>query len=114
MVNEGPQQPVHMALLATVFLLREVEASTARSDACALDSEKQEITWRLPSSKSDHMALGVSRCLGCLCGVEGFCCPYHLALEHMSWLTQQQCHLEEGCPLIPYGFGTTCWQDGGR
>ena len=39
-----------MALLASIFLLREVEVSTARSDAWTLDYEASELTWNLPAS----------------------------------------------------------------
>ena len=36
-VTNGPQQPVAMALLATIFLLREVEVSTAVAAAWKFD-----------------------------------------------------------------------------
>ena len=72
--------------MATIFLLREVEASTALASAWTFDSEAMEITWLLPGPKSDHMALGVQRSWPCLCGLDNFFCPYHLALEHWAWL----------------------------
>ena len=50
LVDNGPQQPVVMALLASIFLLREVEVSTARSGAWTLDYETSELTWNLPAS----------------------------------------------------------------
>ena len=40
-----------------------------------------------PSSlKSDPDALGVRRTLGCLRGVPGFPCPFHIAALHLAWL----------------------------
>ena len=32
------------------------------------------------------MALGVQRSWPCLCGLDNFFCPYHLALDHWAWL----------------------------
>ena len=78
---------MHLALLATIFLLREVEASTALASAWTFDHEALELTWLLPGSKTDHMALGVHRSWPCLCGLENFFCPFHLAIEHWAWLT---------------------------
>ena len=69
LVPQGPQHPVSMALLASIFLLREVEASTALAAAWTFDHETLEISWMLPGSKSDHMALGVSRTWSCPCGL---------------------------------------------
>ena len=89
LVTGGPQQPMHLALLASLFLLREIEASTALSDAWSIDHEKCEVCWKLPASKTDHLALGVSRKLGCFCGSAMEACPYHLACEHLDWLTAQ-------------------------
>ena len=69
LVNGGPQHPVVLALLATMFLLREVEASTSVAAAWRFDHSRLEISWNLPGSKSDHMALGVTRSWPCLCGL---------------------------------------------
>ena len=106
LVTGGPQQPVHLALLSCAFLLREVEASTAKANAWTFDHDRSELSWMLPTSKSDPMALGISRCLGCLCGVEDFCCPYHVALDHWSWLRLQPCFRKPDCPLFPTALGT--------
>ena len=51
------------------------------------DHEALEISWLLPGSKSDHVALGVTRSWPCLCGLENFFCPYHLTTSHWAWLT---------------------------
>ena len=43
LVEMGPGNPVVFSLLATIFLLREVEASTARVSAWSFDDEAQEL-----------------------------------------------------------------------
>ena len=86
LVPAGPLAPAHMAFLASIFLLRVIEASTATTSAWMLDDEAIELTWSLSASKTDQMALGTKRNWGCLCDLPGFFCPYHLAVEHMQWL----------------------------
>ena len=61
LVTNGPQQPQHLAILATIFLLREVEASVAKLSAWTFDLELLELTWNLPGTKTDPKALGVPR-----------------------------------------------------
>jgi hypothetical protein len=55
--------------------------------AWSFNHDTAELTWLLPSGKSDHLALGTRRTWGCLCELPGFGCPYHIALEHWSWLS---------------------------
>ena len=100
-------QPMHLALLSTLFLLREVEASTSNISAWTLDHSDMEISWNLPGSKTDPMALGTTRTWGCLCELPDFACPYHLAKEHMQWL-QQRWPLRAGgdAPLFPTECGS--------
>jgi hypothetical protein len=86
LVTGGPHNPMHFTLLACIFLLREVEAANALISAWTFNHASSELTWLLPSGKSDHLALGTRRTWGCLCEVPGFGCPYHIALEHWSWL----------------------------
>ena len=61
LVTNGPQQPVTMALLASIFLLREVEVSTAVAVAWSFDHENLEISLNLPGSKSTIWPL---ECIG--------------------------------------------------
>jgi hypothetical protein len=86
LVDGGPHSPMHFTLLACIFLLREVEAANALTSAWSFNHEAREITWLLPSGKSDHLALGTRRSWGCLCELPGFGCPYHIAHEHWLWL----------------------------
>ena len=71
-MRNGPQHTVRFALMATIYLLREIEASTALASAWTFDHETLELTWLLSSSKTDHMALGVRRSWACLCGLDHF------------------------------------------
>ena len=75
LVDGGPMQPMHLALLSTLFLLREVESGTAKVAAWSFDHKDQEISWNLPGSKTDPMALGTTRTWGCLCELPNFACP---------------------------------------
>lgn len=85
LVPGGPHAPFHFAKLASIFLLREVEAANTLVSSWSFNHEAQELTWLLPASKSDHLALGTRRTWGCLCDVPGLCCPFHVALSHWTW-----------------------------
>ena len=82
----GPCNPYHMAILATLFLLREVEVTTARVSSWKISVADKELTWHLPGSKTDHMALGVERTLPCFCGLDSIPCPSHIPMDHLQWL----------------------------
>lgn len=103
-VRGGPQAPVHLALLASIYLLPEVEASTATVSAWDLDAVDMELTWSLLFSKTDRLALSTKRTWGCLCGLEGFFCPYHLAREHLDWLRSTS-SATPASPLFPTDAG---------
>ena len=106
LVTNGPQQPIVMALLATIFLLREVEVSTSVAAAWRFDHACLEVSWNLPGSKSDHLALGVSRTWPCLCGLDNFFCPYHTAVAHWKWLLASSSFTSpEATPLFPTTSG---------
>jgi hypothetical protein len=102
LVSGGPHGPIHMALLATMFLLREVEVSNSLISAWSFNVPELELTWHLPSSKSDSAALGTSRSWGCLCGLDSVCCPFHVALQHITWLKASPFFaLDRDTPLFP-------------
>ena len=106
LVDGGPMQPMHLALLSTLFLLREVEAGTAKVSAWSFDHADLEISWNLPGSKTDPVALGTSRTWGCLCELRDFACPYHLAVEHSQWLLEHPTLRSDGdAPLFPTACG---------
>ena len=105
LTNDGPQHPVRFTQLATSFLLREIEASTTVCGSWSFDDEAKEFTWLLPGSKSDHLALGVSRTWPCICGVRTLACPYHLAKAHLEWLEASEHPTCPRAPLFPTTVG---------
>ena len=105
MVESGPCCPLTFTLLAIIFLLREVEASTSRVSAWTFDEDLKEVTWNLPGSKSDHKALGVKRTWPCICGHMAVPCPYHLAKHHMDWLEASHYSSDPDAPLFPNAKG---------
>ena len=52
---------MHLAILSTLFLLREVEAGNAMVSPLTIDHESMEVAWAFTSLKSDPMALGTTR-----------------------------------------------------
>lgn len=101
----GPLHPVRTAILATLFLLREIECSTAVLSSWSFDKTRLEFTWLLPSSKTDHLALGVSRTWPCMCGLPGLGCPYHLARAHRRWLRSSSLYFGPDTPVFPRADG---------
>ena len=69
-----------------MFLLREIELSAARYEDITLDLEELEVTWQLPSSKTDSEAKGTSRTWGCICGHVVLPCPFQMMWQHVEWL----------------------------
>ena len=78
-VEAGPSSPREALLLGSIFLLREIEIAASRVCHLSFDHAAHEVTWSLSCSKTDPMALGVSRTWGCLCCCPTLPCPYHLA-----------------------------------
>jgi hypothetical protein len=51
LVVGGPHGPFHFAKLASIFLLREVEAANAVASSWAFNHAAMELTWLLPASR---------------------------------------------------------------
>ena len=101
LVNGGPFNPVVFTILASIYMLREIEASTAVVGSWTLSDDPQELVWLLPASKSDHLALGVRRAWPCICGHAQVPCPYHLAANHISQLADAGFDTADEAPLFP-------------
>jgi hypothetical protein len=101
LVTGGPAGAKAMALLASMFLLREVEVSLACISAWTFAPLDLELSWHLTSSKSDPLALGTTRTWGCLCGVDSLPCPYHVARSHLAWLSASGFSTADDSPLFP-------------
>ena len=98
---DGPHHPQVFAILASIFMLREIEASTALIGAWTVTHDPPELSWLLPSSKSDHLALGVRRTWPCVCGHAVVPCPYHMASKHLVWLATSGFANGADSPLFP-------------
>ena len=80
----GPTWPGRTFVLASYFLLREIELALAlRKHVVILPGPRVE--WLLPASKTDPGAASVRREWGCLCEASGpALCPAHLAQRHLA------------------------------
>ncbi|CAE7849420.1 unnamed protein product [Symbiodinium microadriaticum] len=77
-VSLGPVPAVTSTIVASWWLLREIEASRARVRHVTLDFGTKTAAWLLPSSKTDVMALGAVRKHSCSCTVlPPALCPFH-------------------------------------
>ena len=77
-VTSGPCPPVKSTLVASCWILREIEASRARVRHISLDFTSRTASWLLPSSKTDVAALGATRKHSCSCSVlPPEICPFH-------------------------------------
>ena len=87
LVSGGPTWPGRSSLLASWWLLREIEASQARRGHITIDMWACKVTWRLPSSKTDWKALGAERSHKCCCEFTlAEACPYHAMVEHLKYV----------------------------
>eukprot|EP00435_Cladocopium_sp_Y103_P032253 s2001_g8.t1 len=87
LVRGGPKWPVRSALLASWWLLREIEASYSLTSHVDIDEEAYKVSWRLPSSKTDWKALGATRSHTCSCEFTTKSqCPYHSVVDHIKAL----------------------------
>ena len=77
-VTSGPRYPVKATVVASWWILREIEASRARVRHVRLDFSTRTASWLLPSSKTDVAALGATRKHSCSCSVlPPEICPFH-------------------------------------
>ena len=86
----GPSFPIRSTLLASWWLLREIEAQSAEIDRITIDQNEKLVHWRLPSSKADWRALGAVRTHSCACSEmkTADLCPFHLMVAQVTWAKQ--------------------------
>eukprot|EP00435_Cladocopium_sp_Y103_P044529 s39_g12.t1 len=83
---EGPLVPGRSCLLASWWLLREIEASHAKISHIRLDWSMKRAEFHLPNSKTDLLALGTSRAHSCSCQVsDQYMCPFHLIAAQVAF-----------------------------
>ena len=89
-VSHGPCNPIRSTLLASWWLLREIEASNAQVSHVTIDQRNKLAHWCLPSSKTDMEALGATRTHACCCpqGTTDPLCPFHLMVAQISFASQ--------------------------
>ena len=86
LVTAGPVGPKDFAVAGCFFMLREVEISSALAKHVTVSSDGLSATWLLPTSKTDHRAVGISRTWDCTCAVPGLApaCAVHSLTRQLS------------------------------
>ena len=75
----GPVNPRAFGILGGFFLTREIEISLDLASHLTLSTDKREVAWNLPASKSDPHGIGEYRTWGCTCSGDTGptqACPY--------------------------------------
>ena len=110
--DHGPVHPRAMIVTATMFLLRELEASAIDMEDITLDTCK--ITLYLPVSKTDWQAKGCSRSWTCVCDTQ-LPCVFHILKDHVidvqNFYKERQMS-PEGRALFPTQSGGYCTKQG--
>ena len=102
---EGPTSPLAATVVATFFLLREIElANIDVGDVSFTHGDQPSVTLYLPVSKVDWQAKGCRRTWACICRQKRPC-PVHLLLEYDK--IRRQMDPSSG-PWIPNGYGDRC------
>ena len=89
-VSHGPCYPIRSTLLASWWLLREIEASNAQISHISIDQQGKLAHWCLPSSKTDTESLGATRTHACCCPETKTdpLCPFHLMVDQLHFASQ--------------------------
>jgi len=88
LVKNGPCHPRRLAIVASWWALREIEASNATLESITFINDTAIFT--LPSSKTDTAGRGASRSLGCTCAsAVAALCPFHNLQKQVTWATAQ-------------------------
>eukprot|EP00971_Amphidinium_carterae_P277354 5504600-Amphidinium_carterae.1 len=115
--SKWPVSPRTCLVVGCWFLLREVELANAleRHVTIGGDARTPTITFLLPASKCDAMALGLERTLGCACDKLGrVLCPVHALKDHKAVLQRRFAaggKLNRNLPLFPDVQGRAITKD---
>eukprot|EP00435_Cladocopium_sp_Y103_P056907 s446_g19.t1 len=107
LVNTGPLNPAAMIITATLFMLREVEASAIEVDDITFDDHS--VSLRLPVSKVDWQAKGCTRTWHCLCDRD-LPCVMHFLKDHVNLIRDKFGGRESA--LFPTASGAVCSKQG--
>ena len=97
-----------MYVVASFFMLREIEAAALVWRHAQLDLEALTISFMLTISKTDVTAAGCRRCWGCVCvvGPRVVPCPFHSFLAHRNDLLQRgEAWIRPDAPVFPDACG---------
>ena len=104
-----PVGPKHMLVCGAFWMMRELELGCAQVGHVSLDLDAMAVEWRLPASKTDVKALGISRRWGCVCvGALDLPCPVHAVIGQLRLLahTFGQAKVDKGLlPMFPSASG---------
>ena len=101
LVKDGPVNPAALIVTATMFMLREIEASSLETSNVTFAD--QSVSLRLPVSKVDWQAKGCSRTWHCLCDRD-LPCVMHLLEEHVNFIRDKFGGTEAGSSF------PECWR----
>lgn len=114
LAGDGPSHPVRTALVASWWLLREVEAGNLRRQDVTFQNGEARLT--LPASKNDQTGIGTSRSLRCICETDrAALCPYHLAMAQHNWsgkVAETAGFAANEAPHFPAAAGQPCTKRG--
>lgn len=94
-------------VVATFFMLREIELSAARSNHLSLEGQSVGLT--IPLRKTNSQGAFDYRSLNCACGARFLSlCPWHAAERHILRLANRSdFRTSQGFPLCPDSHGRT-------
>ncbi len=85
-VDAGPLGISCCLVVGPFFMLRELEAASAKLGHVVFTSAPPQVHWELPTSKTDLQALGVARTWGCVCEGPNVLCPVCFMARHVERL----------------------------
>ncbi|CAK0883204.1 unnamed protein product, partial [Prorocentrum cordatum] len=113
-VHLGPLAPVgwvNFLIVASIFVMREIEAAFAKVGHVTLNRAERKVSLRLPVSKRDPRAVGCTRTWGCTCAspLSRELCPYCAADEQLGMLRDMfGPSFDDDSPLFPTRTGGVC------
>ena len=118
-VLRGPLGPCNLIIAGSFFMMREVEISLALWRSIVFDHSARLITWTLPATKSDPLALGKTRSWGCTCNDDADDpqvqpCPYHSMVAQqgaVSSVLGLDLPSLENVPVFPTMEGSVCTKE---
>eukprot|EP00435_Cladocopium_sp_Y103_P026632 s1576_g6.t1 len=103
LTKDGPINPVAMILTSTLFMLRELEASSL--EVRDITFTERAVSLRLPVSKVDWQAKGCTRTWNCLCDRQ-LPCVMHILRDHVEDLKEHKANIDS--MLFPTAAGRVC------